>query len=175
MKIILIILALFINSCSGIRDSAGVTRKSINEFTVVENPPLVIPPNFNLLPPNQLSTKKIDDIESELAQEILFGLDEDELPIQNKTDTMNQILLRADALDTSTLIRSEVDEDFMQEVETKKIFKGKFENEIEILDAVKESQRIREKIFEGALISEGKVSIKTKKVKIKKKKRFIFF
>ena len=30
-------------------------RKNIDEFKVIENPPLVIPPDYNLLPPEQLS------------------------------------------------------------------------------------------------------------------------
>ena len=46
----------FIYSCSGVRESAGVNRKSPDEFQVIENPPLVIPPNFNLLPPEQIDT-----------------------------------------------------------------------------------------------------------------------
>ena len=33
--------------CSKIRQSAGVTRKAPDEFQVIENPPLVIPPNYN--------------------------------------------------------------------------------------------------------------------------------
>jgi hypothetical protein len=45
--------SLFLVSCSQIRESAGVNRKNIDEFKVVENPPLVIPPDFNLLPPEQ--------------------------------------------------------------------------------------------------------------------------
>ena len=70
---------LFLVSCSQIRESAGVNRKNIDEFKVVENPPLVIPPDLNLLPPDQLSEKNINNVEGELAKEILFGLDEEEL------------------------------------------------------------------------------------------------
>ena len=66
--------SLFLASCSQIRDSAGVNRKNIDEFKVIENPPLVIPPNFYLLPPEQLAEKNIDNLESELAKEILYGL-----------------------------------------------------------------------------------------------------
>ena len=34
--------SLFLVSCSQIRESAGVNRKNIDEFKVVENPPLVL-------------------------------------------------------------------------------------------------------------------------------------
>ena len=60
--LIFIITSLFLSSSSKVRKSAGVTRKSLDEFQVVENPPLVIPPDFNLLPPEQLEKKNIDDV-----------------------------------------------------------------------------------------------------------------
>ena len=66
-------LAIFLNSCSSVRESAGVTRKSFDEYVVVENPPLVIPPDFDLIPPDQLEERNIDNVESELAKEILYG------------------------------------------------------------------------------------------------------
>ena len=50
-----------------------------------------------------------------------------------------------------------------------------WENEIEILDAIKESERIREKNFNNESIADDDVSIKKEKVKKKKKKRFFFF
>ena len=37
---------IFLSSCSSVRKSAGVTRKNLDEFKVVENPPLVIPPQI---------------------------------------------------------------------------------------------------------------------------------
>ena len=75
LLIVSLILNFFIG-CSKVRDSAGITRKSPDEFQVVKNPPLVIPPNYRLVPPDQLQEKNIENIEKELAQEILFGLEE---------------------------------------------------------------------------------------------------
>ena len=57
---IILTLAIFLNSCSSVRESAGVTRKSFDEYVVVENPPLIIPPDFDLIPPDQL--EEIDDV-----------------------------------------------------------------------------------------------------------------
>jgi len=173
--LIVLSISLTLNACSKVRDSAGVTRKSIDEFQVVENPPLIIPPDFNLLPPDQLEEKNIDDVEKELAQEILFGLDENEIQTVTHLSTMNQILLQADALDVSSSIREELDREFAQEIKTDGIFQFNWENEVEVLDAIKESERIRNKNFEGESISEGEIPIKIEKIKIKKKKRFFFF
>ena len=72
---LIIILNLFLISCNTVRESAGVNRKVIDEYSVIENPPLVIPPDFDLLPPEQMESKDIKDTDSELAKEILFGLD----------------------------------------------------------------------------------------------------
>ena len=41
---------IFINACSKVRESAGVNRKIIDEYTVFESPPLALPPDYNLLP-----------------------------------------------------------------------------------------------------------------------------
>ena len=56
-NLIIIIFAILLSSCSNIRESAGVTRKSIDEFQVIENPPLIIPPDFDLVDPDQLQQK----------------------------------------------------------------------------------------------------------------------
>ena len=167
--------AIFLNSCSEMRESAGVTRKSIDEFQTIENPPLIIPPDFNLVNPDQLQQKNIEDVEKELAKEILFGLDETEQNTEKQLSTMNEILSQANATDVSNNIRKEFDQEFAQEKKTNNVFQTDWSNEEEVLDAVKESKRIRDKNFKGEKISEGEVSTKTEKIKVKKKKRFIFF
>jgi PBP1b-binding outer membrane lipoprotein LpoB len=167
--------AIFLNSCSEMRESAGVTRKSIDEFQTIENPPLIIPPDFNLVNPDQLQQKNIEDVEKELAKEILFGLDETEQNTEKQLSTMNEILSQANATDVSNDIREEFDQEFAQEKKTDSSFQIDWDNEEEVLDAVKESERIRDKNFKGEKISEGEVSTKTEKIKVKKKKRFFFF
>ena len=70
---------------------------------------------------------------------------------------------------------NEIDTDFSNEINTNDIFQSNWRDETEILDAVKESERIRNKIFNNESIGDDDSSINLKKVKIKKKKRFIFF
>ncbi|SVE53631.1 uncharacterized protein METZ01_LOCUS506485, partial [marine metagenome] len=135
----ILMLILVLNACSSVRESAGVSRKTIDELQVVENPPLVIPPDFTLSPPDQLEEKNIDDIESELAEEILFGLDEQNINDQSQLSTMNQIISELDDLEVSSSIREEFDKEFAQELQTSEILQDNWENEIQILDAIKES------------------------------------
>ena len=164
-----------IYGCAKIRDSAGVTRKSPDEFQAIESPPLVIPPDFSLVSPEQLENKDIDNIDRELAEEILFGLDSKEVVEENQLSTMNQILSKTNANNISDSIRNEVDQEFAKEINTKGIFQIEWESEREVLDAVKESERIRENLFNKTPITEGEIPIKKEKVKKKKRKDFFSF
>ena len=158
--------SLFLVSCSQIRESAGVNRKNIDEFKVVENPPLVIPPDFNLLPPEQLSEKNINDVEGELAKEILFGLDEEGSDDKTQLSTMENIINQTNASDVDSSIRQEINEQFASEKNTdSKIW----ENETEILDSIAESERLRNERL-GIVVEEPK-DVPTTKIKNKKKNK----
>src|SRR5881394_3476364 len=43
--------ATVLSGCNALRDAAGLTKKSPDEFAVTTKAPLVIPPDFNLRPP----------------------------------------------------------------------------------------------------------------------------
>ena len=162
--------SLFLSSCSQIRESAGVNRKNIDEFKVIENPPLVIPPDFNLLPPEQLSEKNIADVEGDLAKEILFGLDEENSDETIHLSTMENIINKTNASEVDSSIRQEINEQFASEKNTDSRI---WENEEEILDSIAESERLRNEHL-GIVVEEKKDVTKTK-IKNKKKKRFFFF
>ena len=175
MKKILILLLLssvLVVSCSKVRESAGVNRKNIDEFTVIENPPLVIPPDFNLLPPDQLEEKNLDKAESDLAKEILFGLECETNNDNSELSTMENILSESNADETDDSIRNEIDEQFASE---KGSISKSWDDEMEILDSISESERIRKKLLNNDTESNEEVpKIKVKKTN-KKKKRFFFF
>ena len=175
MKNILIIVllsSLFIVSCSKVRESAGVNRKSMDEFAVIENPPLIIPPDFNLLPPDQLEEKNLENEESELAKEILFGLEEDTETNNLKLSTMENILNQSMAEGIDNSIREEIDEQFASE---KKSTSKSWDNEFEILDSIAESERLRNELLNDELKSNEEIPTVKVKDKSKKKKRFFFF
>ena len=161
-KIVLLVIIsnLFLLSCNTVRDSAGVNRKVIDEYAVVENPPLVIPPNFNLLPPEQMESKDIDDTDSELAKEILFGLD-DNNQINSNNSLISEIIKETEADKVDENIRSTINEDFAGEKSSLKD-EISFENEEQLNNAIESNK-------------ENKNSDKNTKKKEKKKKRFFFF
>ena len=175
MKNILIIVlfsSLFIVSCTKVRESAGVNRKSIDEFAVIDNPPLIIPPDFNLLPPDQLEEKNLENEESELAKEILFGLEDDTETHNLELSTMENILNQSKAKEIDNSIRDEIDEQFASE---KKTMSKSWDNEMEILDSIAESERLRNELLNDELKSNEEIPTVKVKDKIKKKKRFFFF
>ena len=175
MKNILIIVlfsSLFIVSSSKVRESAGVNRKSMDEFAVIENPPLIIPPDFNLLPPDQLEEKNLENEESELAKEILFGLEEDTETNNLELSTMENILNQSMAEGIDNSIREEIDEQFASE---KKSTSKSWDNEMEILDSIAESERLRNELLNDELNSNEEIPTVKVKDKSKKKKRFFFF
>jgi len=162
--------SIFLVSCSEIRDSAGVNRKNIDEFKVIENPPLVIPPDFNLLPPEQLSEKNIDNIEGELAKEILFGLNEDSNTEDVQLSTMENILNQTNANELDDSIRQEINEQFASEKQTNS---KTWNDETEVLNSIAESERLRNERL--GIDAEQNKEVPTVKIKNKKKKRFFFF
>ena len=156
-----IISTLFLASCNTIRDSAGVNRKVIDEYSVIENPPLVIPPDFNLLPPDQIESKNIDDADTELAKEILFGLDDNENEMKEDNSLIKEIVKETQATEVDENIRDSINQDFAGEKSSIND-ETKFKSEDELNKAIQETAN-KDK------------NKKKKNKKEKKKKRFFFF
>ena len=158
---LIIILNLFLISCNTVRESAGVNRKNIDEFAVIENPPLIIPPDFNLLPPEQIGSKDILDADNELAKEILFGLEDTETLLENNTSLINEIINETEADEVDDSIRDSINEEFAGEkssIDDETIFKNEEELNKAIIDTEDKNNNNKQ---------DGK--------KEKKKKRFFFF
>ena len=163
-KIFLVIITsiLILSSCGTVRDSAGVNRKVIDEYSVIENPPLVIPPDFNLLPPEQISSKDILDTDNELAKEILFGLEDAETLTESNSSLINEIINETEADEVDDIIRDSINEEFAGEkssTDDETIFNNEDELNKAIIDT--EDKNSNNKNQNGK--------------KEKKKKRFFFF
>ena len=158
---LIIISNLFLISCNSIRESAGVNRKVLDEYAVIENPPLVIPPNFDLLPPEQMESKDIKDIDSELAKEILFGLEDNNNQTDSENSLISEIIQETEANDVDSDIRETINQDFAGEKSTIND-ETQFKSKDEINEAINNTEK-KDK------------SKTTKSTKEKKKKRFFFF
>lgn len=155
-----------LNSCTQIRESAGVERKIPDEYSITKNPPLVLPPDYNLLPSEEIIARKTVSQDDALSKEILFGLGE-ELESEKESNTssiIDSILEKSGANNVSDTIRDEIDSDFSKMLSSKSLFGKKYnylDNE-EILDAAKESKRLRDNIFNNESVLEGDIPITTK-------------
>ena len=159
--ILIFITELFLVSCSTVRESAGVNRKVIDEYTVIENPPLIIPPDFNLLPPEQIESKKIDEVEKDLAKEILFGLENTENQNTSDNSLLFAIIEEAQANEVDDSIRESINKEFANEKSSIKD-ETKFQSDNELNQAIKDTK-------------EKGSNNKNLNKKEKKKKRFFFF
>ena len=155
--IIIIIFNIFLSSCNSVRESAGVNRKVIDEYAVIENPPLVIPPNFNLLPPEQIKSKEIENTDSELAKEILFGLDDSEFNSNNNL-LIDEILDISGANNTDNNIRETINEEFAGQK-----------------SSIKDETQFNSNEELNKAIDKTSNELDETQVKEKKKKRFFFF
>jgi len=158
---IVIVCNLILISCNTVRESAGVNRKDIDEYAVIENPPLVIPPDFNLMPPDQIEAKNIDDTEKELAKEILFGLEDEEIQSTGNNSLITEIIKETEANSVSNDIRSTIDQNFAG-IKSSIDDESNFKNEEELNAAIEETKQL------------NKDEVNSEK-KDKKKKRFFFF
>lgn len=164
----LIFSCFFLASCNTIRESAGVGRTIPDEYTIAKNPPLALPPDYNLLPSDEMIKKKNLNSDSDLTKEILFGLDESESSIETESSSsvVDSILEQSGADNVSADIRLEIDEDYNKVSSKKFAFTGdKYLREEEVLDAVAESKRIRENIFNNNDILDGDIPITTRPAK----------
>lgn len=176
LKIFILALTFFLFSCSKVQESAGVTRKSLDEFQVYENPSLKIPPSFNLLPPDEIEERELADLDQDVAKEILFGLDEDVKENEsNPSNTIDDIIVKTNAKNVDPNIRNEINEKFADELNSSSIYQFDWENEIEVLDAIKESERLRNLNFENKSLTDGESPTTKQIIKNKKKKRFFIF
>ena len=59
MKIKIIILLLFtLVSCDSVKKGLGMTKNAPNEFLIEKRDPLVLPPDYKILPPDSKNVKK---------------------------------------------------------------------------------------------------------------------
>ena len=161
----ILLISFILNGCSQVRESAGVNRKVANEYTITRDPPLSPPPDYNLLPSEQIIERKQNNESDELIKEILLGLDNNESGDANLTSSsaLNSILDKRGASQSSPDLRRIIVLDYANLLSTKYTFAGeKYMTEEEILDAFNESKRIRENLFNEKGILEGDTPVTTR-------------
>jgi len=72
---VLIAVGIALGSCETIRDAAGMMKTPPDEFAVLTKAPLVVPPDYNLMPPRPGAPPTNQTEPTDSAQSALFGSD----------------------------------------------------------------------------------------------------
>ncbi len=163
-------LALFTSvACSGqFREAVGLKRSQPDEFSVVANAPLVVPPEFNLRPPVP-GAKRPHEIDlQQQAKDALFATPEQQNTKFN-SKAESAFLQKAQVNDSNPQIKEELIQD-EQEAQVVKKKKGFFEkmgsylnpgkNKEPVVNASKEKERLEENKKSGKPVNEGGVAVK---------------
>ncbi len=165
-------LALGLGACSdSAKKSFGIGKDAPDEYRVVEQAPLELPPDFNLRPPAPGAPRPQDTDIRRQAEEILLGPDATRISADTiqRTPGEHAFLNMAGATEADPGIRQVInresavlaadDEGF---VENLMFWQEAYPDGV-ALDPVAESQRLRENAEEGAPVTRGATPVIAKK------------
>lgn len=146
---VIVVLALPLGACEGIRDQLGLNKNAPDEFNVVTRAPLTLPPDYNLRPPDPGAVRPQETTVQDRVKAALYGTVGDEAsgPI---TVGENALLSRAGATEAMSDIRKIINEDNAIYAEDNDGFVDSLifwrDNEAPgvIVDPTKENQRLQE-------------------------------
>ncbi len=124
--------AVGLQGCQAVREASGSVKTPLDEFTVLTKAPLVIPPDFNLRPPQPGIASRNEILPDEQAQTALFAVSpEDQLADlgTDYSDGERLLLSRSQALAADPAIRRTVnadagEEDFGPDFASRLLYEG---------------------------------------------------
>lgn len=133
------------------REAIGLDRPPPDEFAVLTRAPLTIPPEFGLRPPKPGAPRPQElEVKDEARKILLRSAKRDDASANvNPTSGEQALLGRAGAAGAESTIRREVDNESAQIAQSERrfvdklIFWRKDEPPGQVIDATKESQRLR--------------------------------
>lgn len=163
----LLLAALTLGACSGVKEQLGLTKQSPDEFRVMARAPLSMPPDYSLRPPSPGMARPQEGTPTDQARTAVFGIDHNGQgqPLGASTAAAggsDQAFLNAAQADiVDPQIRQLVDaetrqvnaqnQDFLESL----IFWRKAEPPGVVVDPEREQQRIRETQALGEPITTG--------------------
>lgn len=164
-----------LNACEGIKSSLGLTKSAPDEFAVVPNLPLIVPPDFHLRPPGTGGPGQLETPVRQKAAADVFGKEpgasggasEDQGFAQGEAS----ILRAAGATNIEPNIRDTIDREFSiyaksdQGFLTDLMFWREEAQPGEPLDPSAEAKRLKENSALGKPVTEGDTPIIKKREK----------
>lgn len=163
-RLVVISSVALLTACSGnVKENLGLKRDAPDEFRVISKPPLSIPPNFNLRPPREGESALPQSAMRDEAKEILFAPEGQENAVTKNNG--EEILLQKIGIgsgdpDIRKVLHEEQQQYSPEEEENKGFFKkilskNPAEKPDPIVNAKKESKRIRDNVKNNKPITKG--------------------
>jgi Protein of unknown function (DUF3035) len=164
----LMVVALALGGCSGLRSALGVDRTAPDEFNIVARAPLAMPPDYSLRPPEPGLGRPQDLTPRQQARQTVFRAGEQQqaalaTPRGGRSEGELAFLRQAGAGEADPSIRALVNEENSRLVEAERSFVDRlvFWRESEpagtVVDARREQQRLRENLALGKPPAEGEM------------------
>lgn len=159
--------ACVLTACGNVRDDLGLGRASPDEFAVVDRPPLSMPPDFGLRPPQPGAPRPQEVDMTQRANNILFGADpnpaaaEAASPPASGSDSEKALLASANTAGADPNIRATIDREAAAKVKSSAHLIDQIlwwhENTppAATVDSAKEAARIREAKDKGEPVNKG--------------------
>lgn len=164
-----VLVASSLAACSNVQKDLGLAREAPDEFKVVSNAPLSVPPEFNLRPPVPgASRPQVEDVNT-IAREVLTSDKSKQYQSADVSKGESAILSKLGTEQANSSIRQELDEEAREEQQqlNEKNKAQKFlaylrgedakEQDPEV-NASKEKRRINENVEAGKPVNEGEVA-----------------
>lgn len=100
--------------CGGLGKSLGFGKQSPDEFAVVRNAPLTLPPDYSLRPPRPGARRPQEETIRQQAENTLFNRTSETDGASSRLESEGEyaLLRQADALETNPNIKREINEEF---------------------------------------------------------------
>ncbi len=100
--------------CGGVGKSLGFGKQSPDEFAVVRNAPLTLPPDYTLRPPRPGAQRPQEETLRQQAENTVFNRESETDGASSRPESEGEyaLLRQADALETNPNIKREINEEF---------------------------------------------------------------
>jgi hypothetical protein len=167
---------LALSGCSNAKKALGLEKTAPDEFNIVARAPLSLPPDYSLRPPQPGASRPQDQSPTQQARQTVFrGGGEQQVflsaPRGSQSAGELALLKQTGAIGASPSIRQQVNQESQAQIEADRSFVDSVlfwrtpEQPGTVIDAQKESQRLRENAALGKAPTEGETPIIQRKKK----------
>lgn len=153
-------LVLALAACGSVRENLGLGRAAPDEFAVVDRPPLSMPPDYGLRPPEPGAPRPQEAHMSEQASNVLFGPN-GTMTATDMSEAEKALLVESRADKADPNIKQIVEREAAQKVSGTRhlvdelLWWKKKENPATTVDAPAEAARIKEAQEQGEPLNKG--------------------